>query len=164
MDWKARSVEMHRPDGIPDAVQQVKHGILQVLAQIKAIGHPIPGINEPTLRQYTHLGDGASKTDGRIYSEKLGPNEVDGNFSGMPDDRWAFTTKSANLQYGRCRIAGRGGAGAQRLGRCPGQGVPGYRGQAVEGGTCQSHPSQSSRSTPPAGWLPARSGTQLWNC
>jgi len=100
VDEKARAVEMHRPDGVPDAVQQVKHGVLQVLAQIKAIGHPIPGINEPTLRQYTHLGDGASKTDGRIYSDKLGPYEVDGDFSGVPDDRWAFTTKMAYLQYG----------------------------------------------------------------
>jgi hypothetical protein len=100
VDETAREVEMHRPDGVPDAVQQVKHGILQVLAQIKAIGHPIMGIIEPNLRQYTHLGDAASKTDGRIYSEKLGPNEVDGNFSGKPDDRWAFTAKSANLQHG----------------------------------------------------------------
>ncbi|MGC9971613.1 MAG: glycoside hydrolase family 9 protein [Bryobacteraceae bacterium] len=100
VDETAREVEMHRPDGVPDAVQQVKHGVLQVLAQIKAIGHPIMGIIEPNLRQYTHLGDAASKTDGRIYSEKLGPNEVDGNFSGKPDDRWAFTTKSAYLQYG----------------------------------------------------------------
>lgn len=100
VDETARTVEMHRPDGIPDAVEQVKHGILQVLAQIKAIGHPIPGIIEPVLRQYTHLGDAASKTDGRLYSEKLGPNEVDGNFSGIPDDRWAFTTRSAGLQYG----------------------------------------------------------------
>ena len=100
VDEQARAVEMHRPDGIPDAVEQVKHGILQVLAQIKAIGHPIPGIIAPDLRQYTHLGDGASKTDGRIYSEKLGPHDVDGNYSGIPDDRWAFTTKSAGLQYG----------------------------------------------------------------
>jgi hypothetical protein len=100
VDETAREVEMHRPDGVPDAVQQVKHGILQVLAQIKAFGHPIMGIIEPNLRQYTHLGDAASKTDGRIYSEKLGPNQVDGNFSGKPDDRWAFTAKSANLQYG----------------------------------------------------------------
>ncbi len=99
VDEQARSVEMHRPDGVPDAVQQVKHGILQILAQIKAVGHPISGINEPTLRQYTHLGDGASKTDGRIYSDKLGPYEVDGNFSGVPDDRWAFTTKMPGLQY-----------------------------------------------------------------
>jgi endoglucanase len=100
VDETARTVEMHRPDGIPDAVQQVKHGVLQVLAQIKAVGHPFAEIMEPNLRQYTHLGDGASKTDGRIYSEKLGPNEVDGNFSGKPDDRWAFTTKMTSLQYG----------------------------------------------------------------
>jgi hypothetical protein len=77
----------------------VKHGVLQVLAQIKAVGYVFPAINEPTLRQYTHLGDGASKTDGRIYSEKLGPNEVDGNYSGVPDDRWAFVAKSGSMQY-----------------------------------------------------------------
>jgi hypothetical protein len=100
VDETARTVEMHRPDGIPDAVQQVKHGVLQVLGQIKSIGHPIPEVMEPNLREYTHLGDAASKTDGRIYSEKLGPHEVDGNFSGLPDDRWAFTTKEARLQYG----------------------------------------------------------------
>ncbi|MDR3701289.1 MAG: glycoside hydrolase family 9 protein [Candidatus Sulfopaludibacter sp.] len=100
VDENARTVEMHRPDGVPDAVQQVKHGILLVLAQIKAVGHPFLGIIEPNLREYTHLGDAASQTDGRIYSPKLGPLEVDGNFSGIPDDRWAFTTKSAGLQYG----------------------------------------------------------------
>ena len=100
VDETAREVEMHRPDGVPDAVQQVKHGVLQVLAQTKAFGHPIMGIIEPTLRQYTHLGDAASNTDGRLYSEKLGPNEVEGNFSGKPDDRWAFTTRNAYLQYG----------------------------------------------------------------
>jgi len=100
VDETARTVEMHRPDGIPDAVQQVKHGVLQVLGQIKSIGHPVPEIMEPNLREYTHLGDAASKTDGRIYSEKLGPHEVDGNFSGIPDDRWAFTTKEPRLQYG----------------------------------------------------------------
>ncbi|MFZ0419526.1 MAG: glycoside hydrolase family 9 protein [Candidatus Sulfotelmatobacter sp.] len=100
VDESARTVEMHRPDGIPDAVQQIKHGILQVLGQINSIGHPVPEIMEPNLREYTHLGDAASKTDGRIYSEKLGPHEVDGNFSGIPDDRWAFTTKEPRLQYG----------------------------------------------------------------
>ena len=100
VDETGRTVEMHRPDGVPDAVEQVKHGILQVLAQIKAVGHPFMGIIEPNLREYTHLGDVASQTDGRIYSAKLGPLETDGNFSGVPDDRWAFTTKVPGLQYG----------------------------------------------------------------
>jgi endoglucanase len=100
VDETARTVEMHRPDGVPDAVEQVKHGVLQVLGQIHAFGHPILGIIEPTLRQYTHLGDAASNTDGRIYSDKLGPNEMDAAYSGKPDDRWAFTTKLPFLQYG----------------------------------------------------------------
>jgi hypothetical protein len=100
VDETARSVEMHRPDGVPDAVEQVRHGILQVLAQIHSIGHPIMGIIEPTLRQYTHLGDANSNTDGRVYSASLGPNDMNAEFSGKPDDRWAFTTKMPNLQYG----------------------------------------------------------------
>ena len=100
VDEAARTVEMHRPDGIPDAVEQVKHGVLQVLGQINSIGHPVPEIMEPNLREYTHLGDAASKTDGRIYDAKLGPHEVKGDFSGVPDDRWAFTTKEPRLQYG----------------------------------------------------------------
>jgi hypothetical protein len=100
VDEIGRTVEMHRPDGVPDAVQQVKHGVLQILAQYKSIGHPILGMIEPNLREYTHLGDAASITDERIYSDKLGPNEIDGNYSGKPDDRWAFTTRMPFLQYG----------------------------------------------------------------
>lgn len=99
VDQKARYVELRRPDGVPDAVQQVEHGVLQLLGQIKAIGHAIPGIIAPTLKQYTHLGDGGSKTDRYIYDEKLGPNEVKDGRSGAPDDRWAFTNKSTSLNY-----------------------------------------------------------------
>ena len=51
VDETGRTVEMHRPDGIPDAVEQVKHGVLQILAQINSVGHPFQGIIEPTLRE-----------------------------------------------------------------------------------------------------------------
>src|SRR5271154_2158855 len=90
---------MHRPDGVPDTVEQIKHGALLILAQFHNIGHSIRGTHEPDLRQYTHLGDGASKTDGRIYDSRLGPNEVKGDHSGRPDDRWIFTTTNAVLQW-----------------------------------------------------------------
>ena len=99
VDEVAREVEMHRPDGVPDTVQQVKHGALLILAQFHNIGHAIRGTHEPDLRQYTHLGDGASKTDGRIYDPKLGPNEVKGDYSGKPDDRWIFTTTNPYFQW-----------------------------------------------------------------
>ncbi len=99
VDEVARQVEIHRPDGVPDTVQQVKHGALLILAQFHNIGHSIRGTHEPDLRQYTHLGDAASKTDGRIYDPKLGLNEVAGDYSGRPDDRWIFSTTNPYLQW-----------------------------------------------------------------
>ncbi len=99
VDETAREVEMHRPDGVPDTVQQVKHGALLILAQYHNIGHTIRGTHEPDLRQYTQIGDGASKTDGRIYDPKLGPNDVKGEYSGKPDDRWIFTSTNPFFQW-----------------------------------------------------------------
>ena len=99
VDEAAREVEMHRPDGVPDTVEQVKHGALLILAQFHNIGHAIRGTHEPDLRQYTQVGDGASKTDGRIYDPKLGPNEVRGDSSGKADDRWIFTTNNPFFQW-----------------------------------------------------------------
>lgn len=99
VDESARSVEMHRPDGVPDTVEQVKHGALLILAQFHNIGHAIRGTHEPDLRQYTQLGDGASKTDGRVYDPKLGPNQVRGDYSGKPDDRWIFTSNNPFFQW-----------------------------------------------------------------
>jgi hypothetical protein len=100
VDEKARSVEMHKPDGIPDIVQQVEHGVLQQLAQIRAVGHPFTGIQSAWLTEYTFVGDAASQTDNRLYDPKLSPTETKGDFSGNPDDRWAWTSYSIFNQYG----------------------------------------------------------------
>ncbi|HEY0945522.1 MAG TPA: glycoside hydrolase family 9 protein [Opitutaceae bacterium] len=100
VDQKARSVNIHAPDDVPDILQQIEHGTLQLLAQFDAVGHAINGIVEPDLLQYTHLGDAASKTDGLLYRTALAPGESDGLHSSVPDDRWAFTNKSTALNYG----------------------------------------------------------------
>ena len=100
VDEKARSVEMHRPDGVPDVVQQVEHGVLQQLAQIHAVGHPFIGIQSAWLTEYTFVGDAASQTDNLLYDPKLSPNERKGENSGSLDDRWAWTTYTAFNQYG----------------------------------------------------------------
>jgi len=92
IDEAAHAVEIRKPDGINDALQQIRHGTLQLLAQYKVFGHAIVGIIDPTLKQYTHLGDSGSQTDRMIYDPKLGPNESNGAYSGKPDDRWAFTS------------------------------------------------------------------------
>jgi hypothetical protein len=92
IDEAARAVEIRKPDGIPDALQQIRHGTLQLLAQYKVFGHAIVGIVDPALRQYAHLGDAGSQTDGRVYDASLGASEQTGDRSGKTDDRWAFTT------------------------------------------------------------------------
>ena len=100
VDETRRHVEMHVPDGVPDLLQQIEHGTLQLLAQHKAVGHAINGIVEPDVGQYTHLGDAVTKTDGLVYDADLGPDEVKDGRSGVKDDRWAFTSKSTPLSYG----------------------------------------------------------------
>jgi hypothetical protein len=100
VDWTAKRTDIHLPDGTPDIQQQIKHGTLQLLAQFDAVGFAIHGIVAPDLDQYTFLGDAHSKTDGLIYDPALGPNEEADGYSGKPDDRWAFTSRSSALQYG----------------------------------------------------------------
>lgn len=100
VDQAKRFVDLGRPDGVPDIVQQVEHGTLALISQYRAVGHAIPGIIEPTLDQYTHLGDAVTKTDGLIYNPALTPGKTSGGESGVPDDRWAFTSRTTALDYG----------------------------------------------------------------
>ncbi len=84
INQKTKYTEIHLPDGKPDVLQQVEHGALQLIAQVKAVGHAIPGINESHLYQYRHLGDALTKSDG---------------INGNEDDRMAFTGHSTSLNY-----------------------------------------------------------------
>ncbi|MBI1366252.1 MAG: glycosyl hydrolase [Alphaproteobacteria bacterium] len=99
IDQKARATEIRRPDGVPDALQQIRHGVLQLLAQYDVFGHAIVGIVSPTLKEYTHIGDAGSQTDRMIYDPKLGRDQNNGAYSGAPDDRWAFTSDAPSNDY-----------------------------------------------------------------
>jgi hypothetical protein len=78
VDQERLLVELQRPDGVPDVLQQVEHGVLSVLGGYRALGRLYRGIIEPTLEQYVHLGDAATQTD----------NLPSG------DDRWVFTEEN----------------------------------------------------------------------
>lgn len=99
VDQAGRFVDIHHPDGKPDLLQLIEHGALALAAQHRAFGRAIPGIIEPQLHQYHHLGDGSTQTDGRLYDPALAPYQVDGNRSGTPDDRRAFTNRNAATNY-----------------------------------------------------------------
>jgi hypothetical protein len=94
-----RYVELHRPDGVPDILQFIEHGLLNLLAQAEQIGHMASTLSNSVLDNYHHLGDAASITDGLHYDPSLKPYEVsaDGKRSGTPDDMWAFTTRNPGL-------------------------------------------------------------------
>jgi hypothetical protein len=96
---KQRYVDLHRPDGVPDILQFIEHGTLNLVAQAEQIGHMASTLSNSVLDNYHHLGDAASITDGLHYDPSLKPYEVsaDGKRSGTPDDMWAFTTRNPNL-------------------------------------------------------------------
>lgn len=99
IDQKTRYVDIHRPDGKPDMLQQIEHGTLNLVAQCENIGHPVRGIVVPNLHQYHHLGDAINETDNLPYNQNLKPYESDGKSSGTLDDRWAFTNRMTFLDY-----------------------------------------------------------------
>ena len=94
-----RYVDLHRPDGTPDILQYIEHGVLNLVAQAEQIGHMASTLSNSVLDNYHHLGDAASITDGLHYDPSLKPYEVsaDGKRSGTPDDMWAFTSRNTWL-------------------------------------------------------------------
>jgi hypothetical protein len=95
VDQEHRIVELHRPDGKPDALQQIEHGALSIVGGYKALGRFYRGIIESSLRQYTHLGDPVNITDNRVFdpAKVAGPVPPVG-LPGSADDRWVFTEQN----------------------------------------------------------------------
>ena len=94
-----RYVDLHRPDGVPDVLQYIEHGVLNLVAQAEIIGHMSQTLSNSVLDNYHHLGDAAGITDGLHYDPRLKPYQksADGKSSGTPDDMWAFTTRNPFL-------------------------------------------------------------------
>ena len=92
VNQETRVVEIHQPDGKPDILQQIEHGVLSIASSYESMGRLYRGIQEVSLQQYVHLGDVSTVTDNLIYKE----NEKD-PILGQPlpkDDRLVFTEKN----------------------------------------------------------------------
>ena len=96
-----RYVDLHRPDGTPDILQYIEHGVLNLVAQAEILGHMSQTLSNSVLDNYHHLGDAGSLTDGLPYNPALKPYEVakDGKSSGTPDDMWAFTSRDPQRDF-----------------------------------------------------------------
>lgn len=98
VNYDKKYVEMYKPDGIPDFVQQIKHGALNLLSGYRASDHSFAGII--ANREGRNItGDWASQTDQLFYDSKLGPLQKTMTHSGINDDRWVFTNKDTGLEY-----------------------------------------------------------------
>jgi endoglucanase len=93
IDQKTLVTEIHQPDGKPDVLQQLEHGVISVVTGHEQLGRLYRGIIEPTLRQYVFLGDGALMTDNVVFDPKktTESSAPPVGLPGSPDDRWVFT-------------------------------------------------------------------------
>ena len=71
VDQVHHHVELHQPDGKPDLLQQVEHGVITILGGYHQLGRLYRGIICPSLRQYVMLGDGSTMTDNKVFDDKL---------------------------------------------------------------------------------------------
>jgi len=84
IDQIARKVNIHKPDGINDILQQIEHGALSIVGAYRALGRLYRGIIVNNISQYVMLGDTAAQTDGII---------------GNADDRWVFTEDNPQREF-----------------------------------------------------------------
>lgn len=94
VDQESRIVEIHRPDGKPDILQQIEHGALAIVSGHKALGRLYRGVISPTLRQYVHLGDAGAMSDQKVFSGDVTESTPAVGLPGSPDDRWVFTEEN----------------------------------------------------------------------
>ncbi|HEY1764111.1 MAG TPA: glycoside hydrolase family 9 protein [Opitutaceae bacterium] len=120
IDQASRIVEIHRPDGKPDILQQIEHGVLTIVGGYDALGRLYRGIQDASLHQYTFLGDAADMTDNEVFHDPTGEAmrilakaAVDGSQAepeidhlpplgspGSADDRWVFTEENPRRELG----------------------------------------------------------------
>jgi hypothetical protein len=98
VDYDDKLVIMRRPDGVPDMVQQVKHGAINLLSGYRVAGHSFAGIIA-NREGRNKTGDWASQTDQLFYDSGLNERQKTLTHSGKPDDRWVFTNRDTGLEY-----------------------------------------------------------------
>ncbi len=132
VDETLRVADLHRPDGKPDLLQQIEHGVLSIVGGYNSMGRLYRGIQDPALRIYTHLGDAHDMTDNQVFHDTDGAalkvladaavhgSQAEPKIGNLPplgsvgsaDDRWVFTEKNSDREL---RTAGALAAAARAL-------------------------------------------------
>ena len=104
IDQENHLVQIRVPDGKPDILQQMEHGLLSVVGGYRSLGRLYRGIIEPTKQQYVTLGDPTNITDNVPFQMPADSIVPPAGLPGSPDDRWVFTEDNPNreLQVAAC--------------------------------------------------------------
>jgi endoglucanase len=95
----SREVDIHKPDGKPDILQQIEHGALTVLGGYESLGRVYNGIIAPTLKQYTMMGDISNETNNIPYNKAIKYNGTFETIAGLKDDRSVYTDEKPSHEF-----------------------------------------------------------------
>jgi len=99
IDFANNNVIIHQPDGIPDMLQQIEHGVDFLLAQYRASDHSFVGMISKDWETYLQEGQWGHMTDNFFYNPNMPEDSVCGKYSGKFDDRYIFTNKDSRREY-----------------------------------------------------------------
>ncbi len=99
IDFEKKEVQLHRPDGKPDVLQQVLQGVKWLLAPYRVGNHSFVGVISSEWDTYVKKGDWAQYTDNLFYNPNLPIDSVTVTHSSVPDDRYVFTNKDTRTEY-----------------------------------------------------------------
>lgn len=99
INFESREVQLHRPDGKPDVLQQVLQGVKWLLAPYRVGNHSFVGVISSDWDTYIKKGDWAQYTDNLFYNPDLPLGTRTATHSGVPDDRYVFTNKDTRTEY-----------------------------------------------------------------
>jgi hypothetical protein len=97
--WRERLALIGVPDGAPDVLHQIAHGVQCLLGGYRACGHSFCGIIGSSRERYHQRGSLSTMSDNLVYDAALAEDEVRDGRSGRMDDRWAFTNRDTSLEY-----------------------------------------------------------------
>ncbi|RED92015.1 glycoside hydrolase family 9 protein [Marinoscillum furvescens] len=96
IDTVTNEVRLQRPDGVPDAVQQLVHGLKWILANYQVADHSFVGVISQHWETYLQAGGWGQMTDNQIFQPAA---ESAGNPQAINDDRLIFTSKDSRREY-----------------------------------------------------------------
>jgi endoglucanase len=99
IDQRRKLVEIHQPDGQPDILQQIEHGVLTILGGYESMGRVYRGIISPTIPQYTLVGDVSNQTNNINYDKNVKYDGTLGTAKGLKDDRMVFTEENPAHEF-----------------------------------------------------------------